>query len=59
MDMGTGVICTDGFNNDAANVACRQLGCIQHSDDYCFNSRCALIVNTTIYGNTTTYMDMI
>ena len=33
-----GAICTSGFNDDAGDVACRQLGYIQSSDVYTYSS---------------------
>ena len=30
-------VCRDGFDDDAANVACRQLGYVQSSDIYTFD----------------------
>jgi len=32
-------ICTDGFDDDAGDVACQQLGYVQSSDVYTYSSR--------------------
>ena len=34
---GWGVICTTGFDDDAGDVACRQLGYVRSSDVYTYD----------------------